>query len=128
MAGLRKFKFMRLGRKSVGWVAIYAIALHAILWGVAPMAAAPSLDPLSVICHSDAAASGEQAPAAPAHTQVCDHCTLCAATNAPSVLNAAIVSQLKPTRLLHVLRPASALARGYLETTPNLARGPPAFA
>lgn len=31
---------MRLGRQSISWVAIYAIALHAILWGVAPMAAA----------------------------------------------------------------------------------------
>ena len=43
---------MRLGRRSISWVAIYAIALHAILWGVAPMAAAPASDPFSVICHS----------------------------------------------------------------------------
>jgi DUF2946 family protein len=105
-------------------IAILAIALHAMLWGVAPMAAAPLLDPLAVICHSD---TGEQTPASPSHSQSCDLCTLCAAANASAALDSVITGQLAPARLLHVLRPASAATRGHLATAPNLARGPPIF-
>src|SRR4029077_1761286 len=114
------------GRRITGVVAIYAIALHAILWGVAPMATGPSADTSSVICHSETPA--EQSPASPAHSQSCDHCTLCSAAAAPAALNSAAVAQLAPARLLQVLRPASAAAYGRLATTPHLARGPPAFA
>jgi hypothetical protein len=108
-------------------LAILAIALHAMLWGVAPMAAAPSLDPLAVICHSDTSAPGEQTPASPSHSQSCDLCTLCAAANASAALDSVITGQLAPARLLHVLRPASAATRSHLATAPNLARGPPIF-
>ena len=126
--GLRKFEFMRLGRKSVGWVAIYAIALHAILWGVAPMAAAPSLDPLSVICHSEPATPAEQSPAAPAPAHTCDHCNVCNTAPTPTALDSTVTEQLAPARLLQILLPTSTAVRGYLATTPHLARGPPAFA
>lgn len=119
---------MRLGRRSISWVAIYAIALHAILWGVAPMTAASPLDPFSVICHSEAAAPGEQAPAAPAHTQACDHCNLCSAGPATAALFPVFAGQLAPARLLQILRPVSAILAGHLATTPKLARGPPQFA
>jgi hypothetical protein len=119
---------MQLGRQSISWVAIYAIALHAILWGVAPMTAAPSTDPFSVICHSEAPAPTEQAPAAPVHTQACDHCNLCSAGPAPAALVAVFAGQLAPARLLQILQPVSAALAGHLATTPKLARGPPQFA
>ena len=119
---------MRLGRRSISWVAIYAIALHAILWGVAPMAAAPASDPFSVICHSEAASPAGQAPAAPAHTQACDHCNLCSAGPATAALVPVFAGQLAPARLLQILRPVSAALAGHLATTPKLARGPPPFA
>jgi len=116
----------RGGRWIASVVAIYAIALHAILWGVAPMAAGPAADPFSVICHSEASAPVEQSPTAPAHA--CDHCNLCSAAPAPAALNSIPVGQLAPARLLQVLQPASMAVRGHLATTPHLARGPPAFA
>ena len=109
-------------------LAIYAIALHAILWGVAPMAAGPTADPFSVICHSEAATPDEQSPANPTHTHVCDHCNVCSGAPTPAALNAVVTEQLAPARLLQVLQPLSAEPRGHLATTPHLARGPPAFA
>jgi hypothetical protein len=118
---------MRLGGKRIiSLVAISAIALHAILWGVAPLAG-PTLDPFSVICHSDSAAPAEQTPTGPAPTQLCDHCTLCSAVNASATLDFVFAGQLVPARLLQILRPASMALRGHLTTAPNLARGPPLF-
>ncbi len=110
-------------------LAVYAIALHAILWSaVAPQAA--SLDPFSVICHSDAASPGDQTPAEPASApaHACDHCTLCAAAAAPAALDAVLAGKLTPARLLQILRPVSSALGGYLAFTPRLARGPPQFA
>jgi hypothetical protein len=43
-------------RRVLSWMAIYAIALHTILLGVGPLIAAPTVDPFSVICHSEAPA------------------------------------------------------------------------
>jgi hypothetical protein len=117
------------GKRTISMLAIYAIALHAILWSaVAPQAA--SLDPFSVICHSDVAAPGDQAPSEPASapTHACDHCTLCAAAAAPATLAPVFAGQLEPARLLQILRPVSAPLGCHLATTPKLARGPPQFA
>jgi len=120
---------MRLARGSISLVAIYAIALHAILSGVVPMVAGPSNDPLAVICHSEAA-TDHQSPANPssAPSHACDHCSLCAAGAAAAAPDCVAGNQLIPVRLLHVIRPLSSAARGHLATAPNLARGPPAFA
>ena len=56
-------------RRAVSLAAIYAVALHIILFGIAPVPASGSGadDPFSIICHSDAQAVGaaEQAPAGP---------------------------------------------------------------
>jgi hypothetical protein len=52
---------------------------------------------------------------------------LCGASHAPATLNSVAAGQLAPARLLHVMQPVSAGLRGHLATTPNLARGPPAF-
>ena len=112
------------GRRVLSLVAIYAIALHTILWGAGvPYAAA--VDPFSVICHS--AAPGEPAQA-PSHSPVCDHCTLCSAMAPPAPQPGGTIAQLLPAPLLEILRPASFARSSSFSYTPNLARGPPAVA
>ena len=53
---------MRAGWRTItGVLAIYAVALHVVLAGLMPVAAAAaSADPLSVICHSVPAGSAGQ--------------------------------------------------------------------
>jgi len=125
---------MRAGiRQVVSVVAVFAIALHTVLWGaVAPLADGPAIDPFSVICHSAAptASPTDQSPASPASapTHACDHCNFCSVTSPLAALDTAPSSRLSPVRLLQVLRPVSVVARSHLATTPHLARGPPAFA
>jgi len=111
-------------------VAIYAIALHTILSGGAvPMAAASTLDPFSVICHSGSQAPAEQSPEAPTPSSSCDHCTLCSTAAAPPLtLDRIAAGQLLPAKLLHVLRPAPATARDGLSSNHHQARGPPQLA
>ena len=112
-------------------MAIAAIAMQAMLWGVAaPMAAGSAADPFSVICHSEAPASADQTPASPSptHSQACDHCNLCsAAPTALGPLDSAFVAYLTPTTLLQVLRPAPVVARDGVASNPKRARGPPIF-
>ena len=118
-----------LARQVMSWVAIYAVALHVILLGLAPIAAnGASLDPFSVICHSTAPA-GEEAPGQPGLVpgHACEHCNLCS-TAAPPAPDIVLVGDLAPTHLLHVLRPASQAPRAGIAFRPNLARGPPPFA
>ena len=122
---------MRRGvKRSLGWLAIVAIALHTVLWGVAaPMAQASTVDPFSIICSSatHAAAQTEQAPdQVPAPAAACDHCNLCGAAAAPSAsLDSIIAGQLQPAKLLQVLRPATAAAHDGVASSPHQARGPP---
>jgi hypothetical protein len=121
---------MRGLRRAVGLVAIVVIALHGVLLGLAPLAAAAA-DPFSVICHSvaPAQASDEQAPAnSGGAPQGCEHCNLCSAAAAPAPLNDIFLGQLVPARSLQILRPASAVATVSLASSPKLAQGPPAFA
>jgi hypothetical protein len=113
-----------LWRRSVGLLAVYAIALHTILWTVAPLLAGPSVDPLSVICHS---VTPDEPTQAPEPVPACDHCTLCSAMAPPSPEPSEAIAQLLPAPLLEVLRPASSLAASGITTTPKLARGPPLF-
>lgn len=125
---------MRVGtRRVLSLVAIYAIALHAILWGAAvPLVARPTADPFSVICHSgaQAASPAEQAPASPvsAPAHACDHCNLCSTMAPPPALDTVLAGHLTPAKLLQVLRPATAATRDGIANNPNRARGPPAFA
>ena len=123
---------MRRGvKRSLGWLAIVAIALHTVLWGVAaPMASASTVDPFSIICSSatHAAAQIDQAPdgQVPAPAAACDHCNLCAAAAAPSAtLDSILAGQLQPAKLLQVLRPAVATAPDGVAHSPHQARGPP---
>jgi len=119
------------GKRATSVLAIYAIALHAILWGaVAPQIAASPLDPFAVICHSDPAAPTGQSPADPAAAAALQRLQWsqgCAGA-APATLVLIFAGQLAPARLLQILQPASAALGGHLATTPNLARGPPQFA
>ena len=122
---------MRMGiRRAVSWVAIYAVALHVILLGLAPIAAnGASVDPFSVICHSVASAAGDEAPGQPdlVPGHACEHCNLCNAAAPPPAPDTALIGNLAPTRLLQVLRPASQAPRAGIAFRPNLARGPPPF-
>jgi hypothetical protein len=126
-------RFMRQWlRRSVGYLAIFAIVLHTILLAaVAPIAAANSVDPFSVICHStpaDAAADSQTGVPDGAPSGPCDHCKLCSAVAAPTAPTTLLDSDLAPSRLVEVLYPSSMAPAGGIATTPKLARGPPPFA
>lgn len=117
-----------LARQATSWVAIYAVALHVILLGLAPIAAnGASINPFAEICHS--AAPGDDAPGKPdlAPGHACEHCNLCAAAPPPepAVLP---IGALLPTRTLAVLRPFSHAPRTGIVSSPHLARGPPTSA
>ena len=118
------------GRRALSVLAITAIALHAVLWGVAPLSAGPAADPFSVICHSDAAAPSDSSPADPASspTHVCDHCNLCSATAPPAALDMVLAGRLAPVKLPQGLSPAIAVNYDGLANNPNRTRGPPHFA
>jgi len=119
---------MRGLRQAVGFLAIIAVALHAILSGIGPFLAQPATDPFSIICHAASSeAPAQQGPANPndAPTQACDHCTLCNATAPPAVLDDVLAGQLVPTSVFELLRPASSFERISRTATIKLARGPP---
>jgi hypothetical protein len=119
---------MRAGfRKVIGVLAIYAVALHVVLVGLMPFAAAAvSADPLSVICHSvPAGAAGQQDTGVPQPGHACEHCNLCTAMAPPPAPDTPLAGHLAPARVLHVLRPLSTAAKTSLAADPKLARGPP---
>jgi len=118
-------------RKITGLLAIYAIALHTILWGgVMAPAATGAHDPFTIICHADGGdassrPSTNDGHSVPAHA--CDHCNLCSAAGGPAAPDAALLSQPTPSRLLLVLRPINPPLRDEIAISPHLARGPPAI-
>ena len=116
----------RIG-KSVSWVACFAIAMHAILFGQPMAAASPTVDPFSVICHSEPAGApvSEQAPAQHTPSQACDHCSFCTVAASAAAPDAILAGQLTPPALLQVLTPRSQMARAHLAATQHSARGPP---
>ncbi|HET7384557.1 MAG TPA: hypothetical protein VFJ59_18495 [Pseudolabrys sp.] len=121
-----------LVRRSVTLLAIYAIALHTVLWAtVAPHTVFAAIDPFTVICHSETSAPAEQAPvhgplAPPAHA--CDHCNLCSVAAPPLASDTAVTARFQPVRSLRVLHPANIARHDDIAADPKLARGPPAFA
>jgi len=119
---------MRAGWRTItGVLAIYAVALHVVLTGLMPAAAAASFgDPLSVICHSvTAEPAGQPGHGAPQPGHACEHCNLSTAFAPPAAPVSLLAATLAPARVLDVLRPASTSARASLASDPKLARGPP---
>jgi hypothetical protein len=119
-------------RKTLSVVAIYAVALHAILWAFAGhfANAAPGVDPFSVICHSaasDAGADGRGTAPSGGHlpSQACDHCNLCSAVMPPPIPDVVLLGRMAPVRILDVLRPVELGPRDGRSSDPKLARGPP---
>ena len=117
-------------RRTIGYVTIYAVALHAVLLGVAPVIGGNSIasDPFSIICRSDpqAVAPTTQSPVSPDQLpgHACEHCILCSTSVAPPAPDVFIGTVL-PLRIAHVLRPALSTPRISLASDPKLARGPP---
>ena len=116
-------------RRLTAWVAILAIALQAVLAGFAAWspAAAATIDPTIVICHSVPPGAGgdQQAPSPTTHDNCCSHCILCgslAAVDLPTVSSVYIPPRLTALRLvpLSAVEPFSRTTSG-----PNLPRGPP---
>lgn len=110
-------------------LAIFAVALHVVLLGLAPISANAAVDPFSVICHSVTDDQGDEAPKSgliPAHA--CEQCTLCNMVAAPPAPDVALDVTLVPAPLLAVLRPASTPVRAGVTSDPKLARGPPRLA
>jgi hypothetical protein len=131
LGGVRASCMRQFLRKSVTFLAIYTVALHAMLWGlVAPPTTTNAFDPLTVICHSDASAPAQQAPdripLAPAH--ICDQCNVCNAVALAVVPNTALIARFEPVRALQVLHAIIVARHNEIATDPKLARGPPAFA
>jgi hypothetical protein len=116
-------------QKIVGILAIYVIALNTILGTVlAPLPTGTAFDPLSVICHSTAAA--DRAPASDGQpttpSKACDHCTLCGATASPALsVDAVLAATLEPGTLIAELRPTEGPRHAGAVRSSNLARGPP---
>jgi hypothetical protein len=131
-AGTGLLRIMRPARRRfLSLLAIYAVALHTIFLGFAPIgaAAAAATDPFSVICHSvtPAEQSGGQAGhRLPGHA--CEHCNLCSASEPPPAPTVALTVTMAPARIYHLLIPVSAPPRTGIASDPKQARGPPRFA
>ena len=117
-------------RRGVTLLAIYAVALHVILLGLIPIAGAiTAVDPFSIICHSAAGTTSDEAPVKPGLIpgHACEHCNLCSVVAPPPAPDVVLAGSMGPARILHVLRPASAAPATGVVFRPNLARGPPRF-
>jgi hypothetical protein len=117
-------------KKTLSVVAIYAIALHAVLWAFGGlMATASPGDPFSVICHSVApdTADNTQTPALPgrAASYACDHCNLCSSVTPPPVPDVVLAGRLAPVHVLDVLLPADIGPHDRRASDPERAQGPP---
>jgi hypothetical protein len=77
-------------RKSATLIAIYSIALQAMLWGFVP-AGHFRLDPFAIICTADG--SGDHQPAPTQHRSSCDAC-LAACSSSPALVPASAAFSL----------------------------------
>src|SRR5262249_3621822 len=80
--GVRIATMARVLRKCTTLIAVYSIALQALLWGFAP-AGHVGFDPFTVICTADN--SGDHQPAPAQHRSDCDAC-LAACSGPPALL------------------------------------------
>jgi Protein of unknown function (DUF2946) len=129
--------WMRIGlRRTIGWIAAYALVLQATLAGAAlhPSVSADAtstFDPLAVICVIDGgkahAGLADQLPGGPGHAGKL-HCGLCVVS--VSVLAAVIavaIGQLTPTRSHPAPSAADQVAGLDLSPLPGRPRAPPAI-
>lgn len=120
----------QLLRQSATFLAIYTIALHAILWGFTAQPATNAFDPSTVICHSGVSTPSQQTPdrgpIAPAHA--CDQCNLCNAVALAIVANTGLLARFEPVQTTQVLHAVNIARRDEIAANPKVARGPPAFA
>jgi len=122
---------MRAGiRQFLGAVAALALALQTVAWGIAPAPGPASVDPFSVICHSDASAAvdpaSDQGPLEPAHA--CDHCNLCSASAPPLPPATTIAAYVTPAPESSAPPSVDNRRHDAVVGKPGLARGPPSIA
>ena len=77
-------------RKSATLIAVYSIALQALLWGFVPVGHF-AFDPLAIICTADS--SGDHQPTPAQHRGDCDAC-LAACSNSPALVPASAAFSL----------------------------------
>jgi hypothetical protein len=109
-------------RKSAALIAVYSIALQALLWGFAP-AGQFGFDPFAVICMADG--SGDHQPAPAQHRSDCDAC-LAACSGSPALLPAdaafaPVLFSRTPDRLAVLSAPLALQPRHQ----PHASRAPP---
>jgi hypothetical protein len=109
-------------RKSATLIAVYSIALQALLWGFAPTGHF-GFDQFAVICTSDG--SGDHQPAPAQHRSDCDAC-LAACSGPPALLPADTAFSLvlfsrTPDRLAVLSAPLALQPRHQ----PHASRAPP---
>ena len=112
----------RLVRKSATLLAVYSIALQALVWGFAP-AGHFGFDPFAIICTTDS--TREHYPSSPQHRSTCDVC-LAACTSSPALVPANVAFSLipfsdKPRRLTFLVEAPSLQPRHQ----PQESRAPP---
>ena len=112
----------RVLRKSTTLIAVYSIALQALLWGFAP-AGHVGFDPFTVICTADN--SGDHQPAPAQHRSDCDAC-LAACSGPPALLPvdtafSPVLFSRTPDRLVVLSAPLALQPRHQ----PHASRAPP---
>ena len=111
-----------LFRKSATLIAIYLIALQALIWGFVP-AGHFGFDPFAIICTADS--SGDRQPTPVQHRSDCDAC-LAACSSSPALAPAIAAFSLfffsdGPKRLTFLAEPLSLQRRHQ----PHESRAPP---
>src|SRR5215831_19485727 len=77
-------------RKSATLIAIYSVAVQALIWGFAPPGHS-GFDPFAIICTADS--SGDHAPSPPQRRSGCDAC-LAACSSSPALVPAGVAFSL----------------------------------
>jgi hypothetical protein len=113
-------------KRVLAYVAIFAIALQALLTGFAvPDLAKASFDPATIICHSDGSGTGQQVPQPATADGCCAHCILSGASAMASAPEAPAIVAMPPVDGESLRPPATAAAPLAAHSSNHFARGPP---